>query len=144
MTAPKIAYWTSRDPLPPPIAPTPAKSRAANSAAPYGSGNRPTTVGVSRLQCPRRIDLVAGCKPLNKTHSAQTGKNYHIRQQQPGGNGDTGRLDMPVGLLIGDNNKRANEVDRQQRGEGEREARPRIPRTVSIPSPLPEAVHARD
>src|SRR5262249_38748739 len=38
--------------------------------------------------------------------------------------------------------KRCNEVGLKQEGNGDRVHRPRVPRSVSIPSPLPNAIHA--
>jgi hypothetical protein len=51
-------------------------------------------------------------------------------------------LEIPIRRLKCDDDKRPKKVDREQRGEGEREANPGVPRPVPIPRPLPETVHA--
>ena len=143
MTAPRIPYWTSRDPVAPAIAPTTTKSRAAQTALPPTTRTtaRPNP-GVGGLQCPRPIDLVAGRPPLHKADPADAGKNHHVHQHQHGDNGDGGRLDVVIGLLESDNDKRRKEVDRQHHEKRDREDRPRVPRSVPIPRPLPDAIHA--
>ena len=85
-----------------------------NSVAPQPSGNRAPSPGVGGVQCPRPIDLVAGCPLLHKADPAQAGKNVHVHQHRHGDDGDGGRLDVAIGLLEGDNDKRQHEVDRQQ------------------------------
>ena len=60
-----------------------------------------------------RSTSLTGCPLLHEADRAQAGKNHHVRQHQHGDNGDGGRLDVVIGLLESDNDKRRNEVDRQ-------------------------------
>ena len=106
-TAPKIPYWTSRDPVAPAIAPTTTNSSGGpDSVATTARTTAPPSPGVGGLQCRRPIDLVAGRPLLHKAAPAQAGKNDHVHQHQHGDNGDGGRLDVAIGLLESDNEKR--------------------------------------
>ena len=55
--------------------------------------------------------------------------------------GDACGLDVAIGLLVGDNDERQYEVGRQEHGEHDGANRPRVPRSVPIPHPLPDAIH---
>jgi hypothetical protein len=47
-----------------------------------------------------------------------------------------------IRLLGSDNNKRRKEIDRQYQKNCDHVSRPRVPRSVPIPRPLPNPIHA--
>ena len=88
------------------------KQGGRNSVGRHRSRNRRASPGVGRVQCPCLIDLAAGCPSLRSAEPAPAGKNDHIHQHQHGDNGCGGRLDVVIGLLESDDDKRQNEVGR--------------------------------
>jgi hypothetical protein len=58
------------------------------------------------------LDLAAGCPSLGSTQPAHTGKNDHIRQQHHRSDGESGRLGIPIGFLICDDDKRPKKLNR--------------------------------
>ncbi len=113
MAAPRILYWTSRDPLAPAIAPTMTDKSEPNSGVPQRSENSPPSKGVGGLEGCRSIDLVAGRPLLSRAEPPDIGKSPYAVQHQRGENGD-GRLDVVTGLFDSDNETRPEEVDRQR------------------------------
>src|ERR1700757_1825582 len=77
---------------------------------PEHSDDEPPCPDVCGFQCLRAIDLVAGCPPLHTAAAAQPGTNHHASEDQPYDNRDGCRLDVMMGLLESDNEKRAGRV----------------------------------
>ena len=62
---------------------------------------------------PFPIDLPPAAHRSTRRIRPRPGRKYHVRHHQHRDNGDGGRLDVVVGLLEGDNDKRRNKIDRQ-------------------------------
>ncbi len=68
-TAPRIAYWTSRDPVAPAIAPTTTDSSATTTAvAATARATAPRVQAYVASECHRPIDLLASRPPLRKAN----------------------------------------------------------------------------
>jgi hypothetical protein len=64
---------------------------------------------------------------LRKADPPKAGKKRHVHQHQHANSGDGSRLEVAIGLLERDNDKRRNKVDQQQELEDDRPKRPRVP-----------------
>ena len=127
----------------PAIAATTAKTVAAHTALPAThASKRPPRPVIGGGQRARPIDLTACCPLLHDAARADTGKSRHVHHQRQGGNDEGDRLDVMAGPLESDDENRWKQVDRQRCEEDDRAHRPRVPRCVPIPRPLPDAVHA--
>ena len=142
--APTIAYWTSRHTVAPAIAPTTTPSRAAHTTSiASDSDDRPPRVGEGGAQCRHRIDLVARCPHLNRARTSfNPGRTTQVGLYQHGDSGDDGRGDKATRSFESDDDQRVTAEDEQPQQVNEDADRPRIPRSVPIPQPLKDAVHA--
>ncbi len=141
-TTPRTTYWTSREPVTPTIGPTTADSTPAKTAlaVTIRTNNFPGP-GVGRGQCFRPIDLLTCRPPLHNATLPRTEKNGRPMQHRRGDNGDSGRFRVVARLLDSNNEKRPKKVNGQRQWHYEGVERPRVPRPIPIPHPLPEAIH---
>ena len=79
---------------------------------------------------------------LGRADPTQAGKDRQLHQHGHGHKDADDSLDVVARPLESNNNERREEVDRQHQRQEDRAHHPRVPRSVTIPRPLPDAVHA--
>src|SRR6185312_5525133 len=107
----------------------------------YCPDPRAPSVGVGRFERACRVDVLPGGPPLREAQPAKAGQSHGVHRDQLDDDRDSGCFKVLIGTLECDNEKSWDDVDGQGKCGGQREHRPRIPRPVPIPRPLPNAIH---